>query len=149
MNTCDCKHVSYCKVDSAQCRLVDDPWCKPDGTIFGYTTRAINQKQGRDFDLIEQSKPKATKPKATAAGLAIPTPWLTLYHNGSTQPVGQSFQADPRCLGEPDQVAGGLRIWNVDDDLRIVASVTPLQLTEPPALRYADDDDNLTEDEPE
>lgn len=75
--------------------------------------------------------------------------WLTLYHNGSTKPVGQSFQADPWCLGEPDQAAGGLRIWNVDDDLRIVASVTPLQLTEPPALRYADDDDNLTEDEPE
>lgn len=96
--------------------------------------------QGRDFDLIEPSKPKAT---------VTTIPWLTLYHNGSTQPVGQSFQADPWCLGEPDQVAGGLRIWNVDDDLRIVASVTPLQLTEPPALRYADDDDNLTEDEPE
>ena len=143
MNTCDCKHVSYCKVDSTLCRLVDDPWCKPDGTIFGYTTRSINQMQGRDFDLI-----KPPEPKATAAGLTTVT-WLTLYHNGSTQPVGQSFQADPWCLGEPDQVGGGLRIWNVDDDLRIVASVTPLQLTEPPALRYADDDDNLTEDEPE
>ena len=100
--------------------------------------------QGRDFDLIEPSKPKATD----AARLTTVT-WLTLYHSGSTQPVGQSFQADPWCLGEPDQVAGGLRIWNVDDDLRIVASVTPLWLTEPPALRYADDDDNLTEDEPE
>ena len=75
--------------------------------------------------------------------------WLTLYHNGSTQPVGQSFQADPWCLGEPDQVAGGLRIWNVDDDLRIVASVTPLQLTEPPALRYADESVNEEEDDSE
>ena len=65
MNTCDCKHVAYCKVDSTQCRLVDDPWYKPDGTIFGYTTRAINQMQGRDFDLIKPSKPKATN----AAGL--------------------------------------------------------------------------------
>ena len=89
--------------------------------------------QGRDFDLI-----KPPKPKATAAGLTAVL-WITLYHNGSTQPVGQSFQADPWCLGEPDQVAGGLRIWNVDDDLRIVASVTPLLLTEPPALRYADE----------
>ena len=135
MNTCDCKHVAHCKVDSTQCRLVDDPWCKPDGTIFGYTTRSINQMQGRDFDLIEPSKPKATKPKATVTATA----YITLYHNGSTQPVGQSFKADPWCLGEPDQVAGGLRIWNVDDDLRIVASVTPLWLTEPPALRYADE----------
>lgn len=100
--------------------------------------------QGRDFDLIEPSKPKAT-----AVGLTVTVPWLTLYHNGSTQPMGESFQADPWCLGEPDQVAGGLRIWNVDDDLRIVASVTPLLLTEPPALRYADDDNNLTEDEQE
>ena len=67
--------------------------------------------------------------------------WLTLYHNGSTQPVGQSFQADPWCLGEPDQVAGELRIWNVDDDLRIVASVTP--------LRYADESGNEEEDDSE
>ena len=78
------------------------------------------------------------KPDKSLAGLTA-APWLTLYHNGSTQPVGQSFQADPWCLGEPDQVGGGLRIWNVDDDLRIVASVTPLQLTEPPALSYADE----------
>ena len=105
MNTCDCKHVRYCKEDAAQCRHVGDPWCKPDKALAGLTT----------------------------------VMWLTLYHNGSTQPVGQSFQADPWCLGEPDQVAGGLRIWNVDDDLRIVASVTPLWLTESPALRYADE----------
>lgn len=131
MNTCDCKHVRYCKEDVAQCRHVGDPWCKPDKALAGLTTREINQMQGRDFDLIKPPKPKATA--------AIPTPWLTLYHNGSTQPVGQSFQADPWCLGEPDQVAGGLRIWNVDDDLRIVVSVTPLQLTEPPTLRYADE----------
>ena len=144
MNTCDCKHVAYCKVDSTQCRLVDDPWCKPDGTIFGYTTRAINQMQGRDFDLIEPPKPKVT----AAAGLTTVL-WLTLYHNGSTQPMGESFQTDPWCLGEPDQVAGGLRIWNVDDDLRIVASVTPLQLTEPPALRYADESVNEEEDDSE
>ena len=105
MNTCDCKHARYCKEDATQCRLVGNPWCKPDKAFAGLTA----------------------------------VMWLTLYHNGSTQPVGQSFQADPWCLGEPDQVAGGLRIWNVDDDLRIVASVTPLQLTEPPALRYADE----------
>lgn len=65
--------------------------------------------------------------------------WLTLYHNGSAQPVGQSFQADPWCLGEPDQIAGWLRIWNVDGDLRIVESVTPLQWTDQPVLRYADE----------
>lgn len=57
MNTCDCKHVRYCKEDAAQCRHVGDPWCKPDKALAGLTT----------------------------------VPWLTLYHNGSTQPVGQSL----------------------------------------------------------
>ena len=85
MNTCDCKHVRYCKEDSTQCLHVGDPWCKPGKTL---------------------------------AGLTVPAHWLTLYHNGSTQPVGQSFQADPWCLGEPDQVAGcGSGMWMMTYEL--------------------------------
>jgi len=66
--------------------------------------------------------------------------WITIYHNASSLPVCASFQADPWCLGEPDQVAGGLAIWDIDDKLRFVASATPLQLTAPPVLDYADDE---------
>ena len=73
--------------------------------------------------------------------------WLTLYHNSSTLPMGVSFQADPWCLGEPDQIAGGLRIWNAGDTVRIVASETCLQLTEPTISGYSDDVDNLEQEE--
>lgn len=52
--------------------------------------------------------------------------WLTLYHNGATLPRGPSWQGDPSVLGEPDIVAGGCRIWNLDDDLRLVATLDPL-----------------------
>lgn len=51
MNKCDCKHVDYCKLDSSKCKLVDDPWCKPDGKILGYTSEEINRKQGRTGEL--------------------------------------------------------------------------------------------------
>lgn len=52
--------------------------------------------------------------------------WLTLYHNGSTLPVTTSWRGDPSVLGEPDIVAGGVRIWHLGDDLRLLATLDPL-----------------------
>lgn len=51
MKDCDCKHKEYCKVDEALCKLKDDPWCKPDGKILGYTSREINKMQGINKEL--------------------------------------------------------------------------------------------------
>ena len=52
--------------------------------------------------------------------------WLTLYRNESTLPVTASWQGDPSVLGEPTIVAGGVRIWNLSDDLRLLATLDPL-----------------------
>lgn len=46
MNNCNCKHASYCKVDSSKCKL-DIGNKQPDNRIFGYTTKEIMAKQGR------------------------------------------------------------------------------------------------------
>lgn len=37
-----------------------------------------------------------------------------------------SWQGDPSVLGEPTIVAGGVRIWNLSDDLRLLATLDPL-----------------------
>lgn len=52
--------------------------------------------------------------------------WLTLYSNESTLPVTASWQGDPSVLGEPTIIAGGVRIWNLSDDLRLLATLDPL-----------------------
>lgn len=52
--------------------------------------------------------------------------WLTLYRNESTLPVTVSWQGDPSVLGEPTIVAGGVRIWNLGNDLRLLATLDPL-----------------------
>lgn len=52
--------------------------------------------------------------------------WLTLYRNESTLPVAASWKGDPSVLGEPTIVAGGVCIWNLSDDLRLIATLDPL-----------------------
>jgi hypothetical protein len=51
MNSCNCKHAELCNLDAKKCKLVDDPWCKPDRQIFGMSTKEICNKQGRKGDL--------------------------------------------------------------------------------------------------
>lgn len=69
--------------------------------------------------------------------------WLTLYRNESTLPVTASWQGDPSVLGEPTIVAGGVRIWNLNDDLRLLATLDPLvtDVTYSPILTDTETDD--------
>lgn len=51
--------------------------------------------------------------------------YLALFHNGAILPLTESepLQGDLEAvLGEPDQRVGSLRIWNVDETIRIIVS---------------------------
>ena len=50
---------------------------------------------------------------------------ITLFHNGATLPIGESIrcESDPsEYLGEPDIEAGSIKIYKVDENLRVVVS---------------------------
>lgn len=51
--------------------------------------------------------------------------YLTLYDNATCLPLGASKPCDARYLGQPDQVAGGCKIYKVGD-VRCVVTPTPL-----------------------
>ena len=54
---------------------------------------------------------------------------ITLFHNGAILPIGESVrcESDPsEYLGEPDIEAGSIKIYKVDENLRVVVSVNIL-----------------------